>query len=329
MRVLYIYRNPQMGFSIGKVFKPIEEEIKKKAEVDCLYMPSVGYGLSAIWNNIKSVRFLLKTKRYDVVHITGTEHYLIPFLRGQNVVVTVHDLGSIYNNNLGRFKQFLKSLLFVSPLKKASVVTFISDKSREEAKKYFELSEENVCVIPDAVDSSYHFEKKEFNRENPRLLHLGTKINKNIPRIAEALNGLKCELRIIGKLTQEQITALDNNNITYSSAFGLTDEQIYEEYKQCDIVCFPSTYEGFGMPIIEGQSVGRVVVTSNFSPMKEVSGGGAILVDPFNVDSIRKGFEEAIANHEKYIEIGKVNVKKYNVENVAEQYFDLYKRMLP
>lgn len=328
MKVLYIYRNPQMGFSIGKVFKPVEEELKKYADVDCIYMPSVGYGVVAIWNNVKSIKQLLKTKKYDIIHITGTEHYLLPFLRNENVVVTIHDLGSINNNNFSHFKQFFKSLLFIPPLKMAKAITFISDKSKEEAKQYVELSDVHMSVVSDAVDKNYYFNKKEFNKECPRLLHLGTKLNKNIPRIAEALSGMKCKLRIIGKLSQEQIKSLTDNHIIYTSEFGLTDEQIYEEYKKCDIVCFPSTYEGFGMPIIEGQSVGRVVVTSNISPMKEVAGGGAVLVDPYSIESIRKGFEEAIANHDKYIEVGRENVKKYTVDNIAKQYYELYQQMM-
>ena len=45
MRILFIYRNPAMGFSIGKVFKPIEEEMKKYAEVDSIELPVANYSL--------------------------------------------------------------------------------------------------------------------------------------------------------------------------------------------------------------------------------------------------------------------------------------------
>ena len=40
MKILFIYRHPSMGFSIGKVFRPIEEEMKKYAEVDSIYTVS-------------------------------------------------------------------------------------------------------------------------------------------------------------------------------------------------------------------------------------------------------------------------------------------------
>ena len=56
-----------------------------------------------------------------------------------------------------------------------------------------------------------------------------------------------------------------------------------------DILSFVSTYEGFGMPIVEANAIGRVVVTSNVLSMPEVAGNAAHLVDPFDVNSIREG----------------------------------------
>ena len=43
MKVLFIYRNPTMGFSIGKVFHPIEQEMKKKCQIESLYLPCSDY----------------------------------------------------------------------------------------------------------------------------------------------------------------------------------------------------------------------------------------------------------------------------------------------
>ena len=296
MTILYIYRNPAFGFSIGKVFKPIEEEMKKYAEVDSIVLPIANYSLIGLWKNIRYARRAVKQKHYDVVHITGSEHYLIPFLCGQKVVVTVHDLGSILNKNMNYIAKKVKKWLFISSLQYASSLTFISKSSMEEAIRMVDLANNKKAVIPNAVDSSYIYSNKNFNKDCPIILHLGTKANKNLLRIAQALKGINCKLRIIGKLKDEQIKVLNENHVDYSVKEGLTDIEIFEEYKNCDIVSFPSLYEGFGMPIIEGQSVGRVVVTSNMSPMKEVAGGGAILVDPYDVKSIRHGFEEAILN---------------------------------
>jgi glycosyltransferase involved in cell wall biosynthesis len=49
-------------------------------------------------------------------------------------------------------------------------------------------------------------------------------------------------------------------------------------YRQADLLCFPSTYEGFGLPILEAQATGRPVVTSDLGAMKEVAGNSAWLI---------------------------------------------------
>ena len=221
----------------------------------------------------------------------------------------------------------VKKLLFISSLQYASFLTFISKSSMEEAIGMVAFYNNKMLVIPNAVDSSYTYSYKDFNKDCPIILHLGTKANKNLLRIAQALNGINCKLRIIGNLKDEQIKVLNENDIDYSVKEGLTDVEVFEEYKNCDIVSFPSLYEGFGMPIIEGQNVGRVVVTSNMSPMKDVAGEGAVLVDPYDVNSIRHGFEEAILNSSKYINLGLENVKKYNLQNIVSKYRNMYNRI--
>ena len=90
-----------MGYSIGKVFNSIEEEIKKNDDIVSLYMPTWGYSFKSLWKNIIAVREKTKSQNYDVIHITGQEHYLIPFIDKTKLVVTVHDLDSIISSEHG------------------------------------------------------------------------------------------------------------------------------------------------------------------------------------------------------------------------------------
>ena len=103
-----------------------------------------------------------------------------------------------------------------------------------------------------------------------------------------------------------------------------------EEYIAADIVVFCSLFEGFGMPIIEAQAIGRPVVTSDRSPMREVTGSGALLVDPKDVSSIRQGIETLISNPdvaESYRRAGLKNAEAYQVSTIADQYFELYQEI--
>jgi len=91
---------------------------------------------------------------------------------------------------------------------------------------------------------------------------------------------------------------------------------------------FASTYEGFGMPIIEAQAIGRPVITSNIGAMKEVALDTACLVDPYDVESIKNGIQKLIrdeAYRDLMIKKGLKNVERFSLETISNQYIALYK----
>lgn len=328
MKILFIYRHPNMGFSIGKVFSPIEKEMKKYAEIDSVYMPVSNYSIQGLWKNIKVARKAVNAKHYDIIHITGTEHYLIPFLRSENVVVTVHDLGHLFN--LRGVRKLRYWLLQVFSLRLAKAITCISNFTVQELNNVISIAANKVYVIPNEVDRSFVFEEKIFNDIDPVILHIGTRPHKNLSRTIKALNGIKCRLHIVGEISVEDMKLLKEFNINYKSLVNISDKELLNEYYNADIINFPSLHEGFGMPIIEGQAVGRIVVTSNIEPMKSVAGTGAAICNPYSVESMRDTYQKII-NDSEYrnllVRNGIENVKEYSLSSVTKQYFDLYKTL--
>lgn len=325
MKVLYIYRNKSLGFSIANVFRPIEEEMHKYAEVDRVYLPEAGAGIRQLWKNIRAACNAADAKEYDIVHITGGEHYLTPYLsRKHKVVVTVHDLGFFTNFRLSP-RTMMLYMGWIRTLKLAHKVVCISSNTQSEVQKYLQLPENKICTIHNPVSELYSYKEKKINVECPVLLHIGTKPNKNLSNTILAIRNFPCELRIIGKLADKDKLLLEENKINYSYTFNLTNEEIAKEYENCDIVSFPSLYEGFGMPIIEGQASGRVVVTSNLSPMKDIAGNAAVLVDPSDYNSIIEGYRTAINKYTDYVAAGLKNVQKFSVEEISRKYYSLYK----
>ncbi len=123
---------------------------------------------------------------------------------------------------------------------------------------------------------------------------------------------------------------LQQSNVEYSNVFNLSNKEVVKEYENCDIVNFPSLFEGFGMPIIEGQAVGRPVLTSNILPMKSVAGEGAVLVNPESVESIKNGYIKIITNENfrnNLVNKGVLNVKRFQLNTVTDLYLDLYKNL--
>jgi glycosyltransferase involved in cell wall biosynthesis len=135
-------------------------------------------------------------------------------------------------------------------------------------------------------------------------------------------------LSIVAQLDAEDLALLAGQS--YEVASSISFESLLEKYQQTDIVMLCSTLEGFGMPIIEAQATGRVVLTSNCSSMPDVAGNGALLVDSLSIKSMREGLEKLISDatlREKLIQAGFENVIRFDAETISEQYYRLYKAL--
>jgi glycosyltransferase involved in cell wall biosynthesis len=110
----------------------------------------------------------------------------------------------------------------------------------------------------------------------------------------------------------------------------LTDGELVAAYQRCDMVVFASLYEGFGLPILEAQAIGRPVITSNFGAMREAAGDGALLVDPYSVDEIRAAIlriKNEPALREELVCKGRENVERFRAPVVAARYAELYRQI--
>ncbi len=133
----------------------------------------------------------------------------------------------------------------------------------------------------------------------------------------------------MGELSQAIQRDLEQSAIRYENFVFVDHTTIARLYRDADIVSFPSTYEGFGMPILEGQAAGRPVLTSDMDPMRSVAGKeGALLVDPMSVQAIRDGFLKLINDNtlrRRLVAAGLDNSSRFTLEAVAERYMRLYR----
>ena len=278
-------------------------------------------------NRFKNIRFLIQQK-YSTIHITGHDHYLL-WLPFKNTVLTIHDIEALKRKS-GLKKWIFKKLWFDIPIKNAKAITTISEFSRTEILSLGNYKTP-VTVIHNPLTLPLEYSPKEFNAEVTKILHLGAKKNKNLARTIMALTGLSCHLTIIGQPNSEVLELLKVNSISYTLKSNLTQVEIMEEYKKCDLVSFVSTYEGFGLPILEAQAVGRPVITSNVSSMPEVAGNGAYLVNPFSIEAIRAGLVKLIESNSLRNELiieGLNNVSRFKPEIIANQYKKLYNQLV-
>ena len=324
MKVIYIFRNK--GYSIEKVFAPILDVMKRQGNE--VFIEKVRDKRNVLFTIIYNMRYFAKLSRRNICHITGDVQYVGCFMNPKTTILTIHDLVSLRNPNVPWYSRFLCYWLwFYFPLKHLKYVTCISEATRQDLLKSFPWVEKKVVVIHNPISDSIKCSPKKLCLDFPRILHIGTKVNKNLNNVIIALNGIPCHLRIVGKLTDENKDLLEKCHINYSNKCNLSDEDIYNEYVLSDIVSFPSLFEGFGMPIIEAQAVGRPVVTSNVEPMKSVAGNNYMCVSPYEIESIRDGFVKIASDSsfaESLIRLGLENVKRYSSEYISSKYMQLY-----
>jgi len=265
----------------------------------------------------------------EVNHVTGDVHFLTYLLNRRRTILTILDCGTLERlHGINRWLLWL--LWYWLPEKRCAAIVVISEATRQQVLRHLNCDPDKVQVIYCNVSQEFKPVLQPFNAYKPRLLQIGTTDNKNLMRLAAALEGLECELVIIGQLSSLQTLALQQHCVNYENWRDLSREALLEQYQRCDMVVFASTYEGFGLPIVEANAVGRPVVTSNLLSMPEVAGDAACLVDPFDVNSIRAGIRRVIedADYRKHlVENGSENAKRFQIETIAAQYAALYRRI--
>lgn len=264
--------------------------------------------------------------RRDKIHITGDVHYLA-LAAGKRCVLTIHDIGSAFTGSWLR-RHIITWLWFRLPVMAVRVVTVISEATRNDLLKITPWAANKIRIVPDPYNLSFEGEEKTAMPECPRILHIGTKPNKNLERVISALSGIRCHLVIVGRISEPQMRLAEASGISCENLCDIPLEKLVEEYRRCDIVSFPSTFEGFGMPVIEAQAARRPVLAGDIPVLHDVAGPqGAFFVNPYDTADIRRGLLCLIedgALRKSLTAAGVENIKRFRPEKIAGMYNQIY-----
>lgn len=296
--------------------------LRQLCDVTVATMPQFSKGVLPRVKNMWAAR----RAQSDVNHITGDVHYAAALMDSRRTVLTIHDCEVLHRTS-GLRRNIIKFFWYTLPARRVSRITVVSGATKEELLRHVQFPADRIHVIPTIVDSRYQYVPREFDGDCPVILQVGTRHNKNLERVIAALQGFRARLVIVGALTCDQRELLHSSEITFENHVNISNDSLRSLYESCDIVTFVSIHEGFGMPIVEAQRVGRPVLTSNCSSMPEVAGDGALLVDPLNVSEIRNAIERIVDDadlRQQFVSVGQENAKRFDAAEIARQYFDLY-----
>ncbi len=138
---------------------------------------------------------------------------------------------------------------------------------------------------------------------------------KNLPMIKEVSEHLGSDFRLI------RVGTALGNSITFG---GIDDVTLNELYNACDILLFPSLYEGFGLPIVEAFASGLPVVTSDIPTIREVAGDAAILCNPHDAEDLKNGVIHALSSADDLTGRGIERSMKFTFDHFKEEVLTVY-----
>ncbi|NUM33095.1 MAG: glycosyltransferase [Candidatus Brocadiae bacterium] len=235
-------------------------------------------------------------------------------------VVTVHDLGfwlypQFYDLKFaqGMEKSLRKALLH------ADAVLANSEATRSDIVEFMDgyIGETPICLTPLGVEELFYHKPDWSDREELRKkYHLKERVilcvgmgqpRKNMERILDAFalldSGLRAKLSLVvagegwhANPKAEQAAKYRKIQDDIVIAGEISRSQLWILYHSADILCYPSLYEGFGLPIVEAMASGVPVIASDCGAMKEIASDAAYLVDPQSSQSIAKAMSEILQN---------------------------------
>jgi glycosyltransferase involved in cell wall biosynthesis len=252
--------------------------------------------LSRSLANLQERRGLRKQPSISILH---RSYFGSPWRTKLATVTTVYDLVA-YKTQYGfpdRQTHHMERCI-----RDASHLFAISESTRTDLVEMFGIDQDRITTIPLGTTRPSSSELFDIPMYGDYVLFVGNRSGyKNWRRFAQAFAVSECkEMSIVcvggGSPSPDELAWLSECGIRKSRVHfeNATDDRLGALYRGAICLAFISEYEGFGLPLLEAMARMCPVVTSNLSSMPEVAGDAAILVDPFDVESIADGLNRVL-----------------------------------
>ena len=261
---------------------------------------------------------------------------LAPYLYTNNII-TIHDIVfNLYPQYFSRKFAFLYNTLVPRLARRARHIITVSQHSKSDICNHLLIHPGKVSVIYNAANLKLSAKNQRPPYPWPYILSVGAlEPRKNLPRLIAAFRQLTDKnLRLI--ITGEgkshifkEISNLkpsnshrqpENDRIIFTGF--LEDQQLTNLYTHATAFCYPSLYEGFGLPPLEAQTYGCPILVSNRTSLPEIFGPSALYCDPENIDDIANKLRTLIGDQKlrtKLIHAGKKNSRRFNWNRSAKK----------
>jgi glycosyltransferase involved in cell wall biosynthesis len=292
----------------------------------------------------------LRRDRADLLHV----QYTAPLACPVPVVVSVHDVSFLEHPDYFPFYRAQQLRLTVRrTIRNAARILTVSEFSRDAIARAYHLDPDRIAVMHNAAAECFHPVRREaalarmlerFEIAAPFILSVGDlQPRKNHVGLIEAFADLiqanphlPHHLVLAGKETwfaRRVHDAARNSGVAERIRFlgFVSDDELLHLYNACELFCFPSFYEGFGLPVLEAMACGAAVACSNTSAVPEVADGAALLFNPYNADEIARAMLDLILLPElrtRMRRLGSHRAAHFSWQKTAQETLEVYYNVL-
>ncbi|MBZ0252052.1 MAG: glycosyltransferase family 4 protein [Candidatus Methylomirabilis sp.] len=288
----------------------------------------------------------LRRRPVDCFHA----HYTIPARTRCKVVLTLHDFSWIvYPDHFIARKRIPLTYTVRKAVARADRILVGTPFIKRETMEYFDVPEERFAVIPYGVDARFFRRAsaeeretvlKKYGVDGPYVLAVGDlHPRKNLERLLEAFIALEdhdhVKLVLVGKPLWKTTALFDRIKSAGLEARVVTTGYVPNDelpilYQCAEVFCYPSLYEGFGFPTLEGMAAGVPTAVSNASSCPDVGGDAALYFDPLKPESIAATLHRALTDsalRERHVAAGLARARGFTWEETARRTMDVYRSL--
>lgn len=247
--------------------------------------------------NLKFLRYLPFMKKLSSKSVFHSSYYRVSLQKDVVNITTVHDFTYEY------FRSGLAKYIHVwqkgFAIKKSDGIICVSENTKKDLMKFYPMiNGSKIKVIYNGVGNEFTklekpkdflIDKFEILKDKKYILYIGDRSSyKNFDIAIEVIKELKnFNLVIVGgqefcDSEKENIKNIKNRIFHFR---GIAGEKLNIIYNNAFCLFYPSSYEGFGIPISEAMKAGCPVISTNISSIPEVAGDAGLLVDEIKVDN--------------------------------------------
>lgn len=297
--------------------------------------PDQKYKIPGLIRICHAVILLQPARKYDIIHPTYYDTYLIGKFKGK-LVITVHDM--IHEKYIQHDRETIKRKR--EYIYKSDKIIAISECTKKDILHYYpDIPEDKIRVIYQASDiirkkTALNFLPSKY------ILYVGNREGyKNFIRFVYAVRPLVLEdtqLQVVcaggGAFQDDEMQLLkdlkmDSRFLQYS----YTEKELFTIYSTAALFVFPSLYEGFGIPLLESMQSGCPVVCSNTSCFPEIAGDAALYFHPEDIQDMTRNIKEVYCNaslKKELVKKGKIRMQMFSWDRTAQETQRLYKDCL-